>query len=151
MTVSQIEDAVAKAHQQKAQQPPSHIDAEQATQLLIALWNLMISKHRPGILPQEMNKGPIEIGAIKSFSDEAMREFSPKNEADVERFNAATQERFPKWLNAPSARLNGKTPLEAILKERAALGNPRKEVEYEIKITFMERKEFLGRIEQISR
>jgi len=65
---------------------------------------------------------------IQTFLHEGTAKIDPNNYDSVKDAEEAMYEFQKRWMDKPQKELNGKTPMEIILEERASLGNPSKEV-----------------------
>jgi tetratricopeptide (TPR) repeat protein len=78
-------------------------------------------------------KGPLETTLIAGAMKEAIiKEVKPLEIEDPEERRRKVDEYKEKWMDAPLAALEGRTPKEAILKERESRGDSQKEIAYSL-------------------
>ncbi|ODS37852.1 MAG: hypothetical protein A7315_03585 [Candidatus Altiarchaeales archaeon WOR_SM1_79] len=115
---------------------PSNEVFEETRKLLFELWNKYPRKESGGKSPYEADlMGPLERRMFHDLMSESQRNINPDDYGSVEGAQNAINKFRDKWLKTPQKELDGKTPGEAILEERKALGNPDKNVGLKIEIT----------------
>ncbi len=114
---------------------PSMEDFEKTIDLVNKLWNLYPRKEFDGKSPSEVGGyGPKEMMLIQSLLSEGTAKISPEKYPSPKEAVKAMEKFKEKWLNTLQKELDGKTPREVILKERAQLGNPRKDISIQIQL-----------------
>lgn len=114
---------------------PSNDDYKETLSLVTELWNSYPRKEFDGKSPQEKAEyGPKETMLIQSLFSEGTIKINPDNYSSSKEVKKAFESFKEKWLHKPQKELNGKTPIEVILKERAMLGNPRKDISIQIQL-----------------
>ncbi len=142
--VARIEENIREAHAKKATEAPlvaevqrllpHNSDLEEAGKLLAALWNLTIPECDPSIDPRTLHKGPVEKMLLHDMQRMVEDRFLQKDLPDPESVRPAVRAAVKEWLEAPQKELDGKTPRQAILEERKALGNPQEQVGFNVSI-----------------
>ena len=97
------------------------------------LWNSLISEGNPSA-----RKGPIETAIIHAGISYVQSKVNPDKYKDIKKAEAKAKEVNDQWLNTPKEELGNRTPVEVILEERRELGNPQKEVGFEVSLTTLE-------------
>ncbi|HVA65371.1 MAG TPA: tetratricopeptide repeat protein [Elusimicrobiota bacterium] len=139
ITVAQIEEDILAAHKKAAKEhplskvvlgkAPSAEAAKEVAPLLQAMWNLTLAEDTP-------KPGPKERSLLADLQRFVMGRLT-NEEMESGDFTSKAREITREWLAAPQKELGGKSPRQAILEERRALGNPQQEVGYEIQVTPM--------------
>lgn len=111
----------------------SGLRLEELSRSLMDLWNSFVSEGNPSA-----QKGPVETAIIHAGIDYVQSKVNPDQYKDIKRAEAKAKEINDQWLNAPKEELGGRTPVEVILEERQRLGNPQKDVGFEISLTKLE-------------
>lgn len=129
LSASELGRDIASAHERReapgpllkalAGRAPSKAEAEEALELLTAWWNLTLPAGTA-----EPPRGPKEAALLRDLA-----RFVAARLPDGPGGAAAAAEALSRrWSAAPQAELGGRTPMEVILEERKALGNPRTEL-----------------------
>jgi tetratricopeptide (TPR) repeat protein len=141
-SASELEDSLKKALDSgggpdelihaAVEDAPSLEDANEASRLLSALWNLNLpssaGKDRPG-------PGRMERTLLSAFSDELLREADLEKPQDVSALRRLSRQRCAAWLDVPQKELAGRTPREIILEERGASGNPETRIGWSLNLS----------------
>ena len=114
---------------------PSNDDFEETMDLLKLLWNRYPRKEFGGKFPDEVSSfGPKEQLLISDLLDETIKNVDPADYLSLEEAENAVDEFKDKWLKTSQKELGGRTPMDAILEERGATGNPDKNFTFDVKI-----------------
>jgi len=103
---------------------------------LVDLWNSLINQENPSV-----PKGPLETAIIQAGIIYVQSKVNPDKYKDIKKAEAKAKAINDQWLNSPKEELGGRTPAEIILEERQVLGNPQKEIGFEISLTKLEMNE----------
>lgn len=97
----------------------SQHDAQQFLALLMDVWNAFCAK------PQEcgVGAGPLEHTLVNDMLHALHTQNKRQQFEDAETAKRSGEQQRERYLHAPQRELDGKTPWEAILEERARLGN----------------------------
>ncbi|MEW5937602.1 MAG: tetratricopeptide repeat protein [Candidatus Thermoplasmatota archaeon] len=107
---------------------PSNDDYHMTSSLLEMLWNKYPRKEFEGKSPEDIYQtGPKEEMLILELLNRSMTEVNPEDYPSMKEVEVAMEDLRKKWLKTPQKVLGGKTPMEVILEERRALGNPMEE------------------------
>ncbi|GEM_PF-2835800 len=143
ITVGQIESEIETALKNDQDYPPPIVerllrvapslsDAEDVAEVLNALWNLMIPRHKPFIDEKMCQKGPMEKRLIHDLMRLVGASVDQKNIEELEKVQEESKKISARWLDTPQKELDGETPRKKILEERRALGNPESEIGYQV-------------------
>lgn len=145
ISVSAIETRLAKAQKEpQGRMPdfqdvlkllPSYSDLEEFQKLITSFWNLSLSAHSPAADKRALRKGPVEMRLIQNLMWQVQRRLPIEDFIDADKAQAISRQVFAEWIDVPRKDLDGKTPRQAILEERAALGNPEQEIGYDIQVS----------------
>lgn len=111
----------------------SSVRVEELSGSFMDLWNSFISEGNPSA-----HKGPVETAIIHAGIDYVQSKVNPDKYKDIKKAEAKAKEINDQWLNTPKEELGGRTPVEVILEERRELGNPQKEVGFQVSFTKLE-------------
>jgi len=146
--VSRMEESIREAHAKKAKRAPfvenilrglsAKPDFKEAADLVSTLWNRTLAECDPALDPRVLNKGPLERMLLGDMNRMIQERFLSEGSARSKPGPAAVQAAVAQWLDLPQRELDGKTPREAILAERKALGNPQERIGYEVSIDSIE-------------
>jgi hypothetical protein len=146
--VSQIEENIKDAHAKKLTESrlvqdvlkrmPRNSDLQEASELCGAIWNMTIAECDPSIDLRMLRNGPIERMLLHDMQRMIQRNFVNTGSLNPNSADPVIRDAIGKWLNEAQQELGGKTPREAILQERKALGNPQEDVGYEISVKTIE-------------
>jgi len=115
---------------------PSNKDFREIMNLFQMLLNTYPRHEFKGTTPAQTCKiGPKENMLIQDFMDEVMKNINPDTYPSPKEAEAAAKKFQRKWLKTPQKELDGKTPIEVIIKEREMLGNPNKKFDIQMEIT----------------
>ena len=115
---------------------PSNRDFQETVELLQDLWNNFPRREFGGLTPSAKTAiGPRERMLLHALVTEAQRSIDPDEYPTVSDAQKAVDEFRDKWLKTPQEELGQRTPMDVILEERAALGNPDKEFSMQIQIS----------------
>ena len=106
---------------------------EELSGAFMELWNSLISEGNPSA-----RKGPIETAIIHAGINYVQAKVNPDKYKDIKKAEAKAKEVNDQWLNTPKEELGNRTPVEVILEERRELGNPQKEVGFQVSLTKLE-------------
>ncbi|MFA6093669.1 MAG: tetratricopeptide repeat protein [Elusimicrobiota bacterium] len=133
ITAAQAEEAILKAHEQRAlsnplqkeiaKRAPSASDLEESMEVLTALWNLTLPDKPP-------LTGPKERMLASDLQRAVASQLTARSFTQPEKLTAMSRQLTAAWLDTPQKELDGKTPRQAILEERKAMGNAREDISY---------------------
>ena len=109
---------------------------EEFYQAFVNVWNSFAEQIHPVV-----RKGPIEISLINVCMDVLGEKFLlPPNMSEKGKndFSMKIQRWSDQWFVTPKEELNGKTPKEVIMLERAELGNPQKDFGFQFNAEYVE-------------
>jgi len=114
----------------------SSVKVEELSGAFIDLWNSLIAEANPSA-----RKGPVETAIIHAGINYVQSKINPDKYKDLKKAEAKAKEINDQWLNTPKEELGGRTPVEVILEERRELGNPQREIAFQISLTKLEMNE----------
>ena len=125
-----------RALQALIQVAPNPTDANEATKILNAYWNLAsghLKGDKPPIQKHQESTGPIEAAIVQRLMSESMVHFQATQKA-------SSDEEVHAWLKNPANGVGGRTPHEMIIEERRRMGHPDPEkITFRIGVTQTER------------
>ncbi|MEW6222619.1 MAG: SEC-C metal-binding domain-containing protein [Candidatus Hadarchaeota archaeon] len=111
-------------------------DFQETMDLLQDLWNKFPRREFGGLAPSaKFQPGPKESMLFQTLLAESQRSIDPDKYPTANDAQKAVNEFSDKWLKTPQEELGQRTPMDVILEERAALGDPRKEFGMQIQIS----------------
>jgi hypothetical protein len=114
-------------------QPKDKEQLNDFTQLVTNVWNTLSPEDRGGQSGSiRREPGPVESALMTQFIDRGREEVDPDNYDTQREIDEAAEAFEKRWLDTPQAALEGKTPREAVAKERLAMGQ--KDTEWTIKL-----------------
>jgi tetratricopeptide (TPR) repeat protein len=111
----------------------SSVKVEELIGAFTDLWNSLIFEGKSAV-----RIGPIETAIIHAGINYVQSKVNPDKYKDVKKAEAKAEALNDQWLNTPKEELGGRTPVEVILEERRELGNPQKEVGFQVSLTKLE-------------
>ena len=113
--------------------PNARFNAHELSDAFIGTWNSFVAEQ-----PGYVERGPMEMTLVRAALDYVGNRVKPDGRKNPEKLEARMNELQKEWLNTPLEELEGKTPTEVILEERAQLGNPQKEVAFSMSLNKLE-------------
>jgi len=110
--------------------PNTDVDHNEITKTFMEMWNKFLSESRDYAEP-----GPIEQVLVSASMSYVQSKVDPKRYKSEENASNKANSLLEEWLKTPRQELDGKTPEEAIIKEREELGNPIRTIKYRIGIS----------------
>ncbi|MFQ6107349.1 MAG: SEC-C metal-binding domain-containing protein [Thermoplasmata archaeon] len=114
---------------------PSNRDFEDTVDLLRLLWNKYPRKELGRRPPEEVYPvGPREKLLVSVLLQEVVKNVRPDDYSSQEEAVVAVKRFQDTWLRTPQEELDGRCPMDVILKEREGMGNPRKDFHYSVQL-----------------
>lgn len=113
--------------------PNARFNARELSDTFVGAWNSFVAEQSDYV-----EKGPMEIMLVRAALDYVGNRAKLDGRRNREKLEARMNELQKEWLKTPLEELDGKTPEEVILEERARLGNPQKDVAFSMQFNQLE-------------